>query len=54
MTILYNKTNNTQFEEKHAIYKTYNFIKKLNTALYFYTDGTFIYCSGFKQLIIIL
>ena len=43
MTMLYNKTNNSQFE--HVIFISDYFIKKLNTALHFYIDGTFIYSS---------
>ena len=38
----------------NTIYLSDYFIKKLNTALHFYIEGTFIYPSEFKQLIVIL
>ena len=52
--MLYNKSNNTQFEHEHVIYISDYFIKKLNKASHFYIDGTFIYPPEFKQLIVIL
>ena len=49
ITLLYNKSNSTQFEHEHVIYKSDYFIKKLNKASHFYIDGTFIYPPDFKN-----
>ena len=53
-TMLYNKSNNTQFEHEHVIYISDYFIKKLNNSSHYYIDGTFIHPPDFKQLIVIL
>ena len=54
LSLLYKKNNKSQLKHEHAIYVSDYFIKKLYKANHFYIDGTFVYPSGFKQLIVIL
>ena len=51
---IYTQSGKKYIYHEHIIYISYYFIKKLRDSDHFYIDGTFIYPSGFKQLIVIL
>ena len=54
ITMLYKKNNKDVFQHEHIIFVSDYFIKKLYKSEHFYIDGTFIYPSDFKQMIVIL
>ena len=52
--MLYKKNNKDVFQHEHIIFGSDYIIKKLYKSEHFYIDGTFIYPSDFKQMIVIL
>ena len=54
LTMLYKKNNKDLFKHEHIIFVSDFFINKLIKAEHYYIDGTFIYPSEFKQLLVIL
>lgn len=54
ITISYKKNNKDLFKHEHITFVSDFFLKKLIKAEHFYIDGTFIYPSEFKQLLVIL
>ena len=54
VTMLYKKNNKDIFQHEHIIFISDYFIKKLNKSEHYYIDGTFIYPSDFRQMIVIL
>ena len=51
---LYNASGKSQFLHEHMIFISNYFINKISNAEHIYIDGTFLYPSGFNQLIVIL
>ena len=51
---IYNDSGKKLIAHEHVIYISDFFIKKLRDAPHYYIDGTFIYPSGFNQLLVVL
>ena len=51
---IYSKNGKNIIEHEHIIYASDFYIKKMSESPHFYIDGTFVYPSDFKQLIVIL
>ena len=51
---IYSKNGKNIIEHEHIIYVSDFYIKKMAESPHFYIDGTFVYPSDFKQLIVIL
>ena len=54
MKVIYSKSGKKLIYHEHIIFISNYFIKKLRVSEHFYIDGTFVYPSGFRQLIVIL
>ena len=52
--LLYKADGKTLFKHEHIIFMSNYFIRKLQNALHYYIDDTFIHTPGFKQIIIIM
>lgn len=52
--MIYKKNGKNIFLHEHAIYCTNYFIRKLQKAVHYYIDGTFIRPVGYQQMIVIL